>query len=136
MTKSRSLQEWSHQRPQEAAEAAVSLRRGHQLPQGPREEAKAFSTDREKAAEADCLFATLLAALPAALRQRDTDGVIAQLERLHLQPLAAQTVEHMLCEYRKILAPGGRTRGGSRTTAADYAALWAAAAPLYARRAA
>ena len=102
----------------------------------PREEAKAFSTDREKAAEADCLFATLLAALPAALRQRDTDGVIAQLERLHLQPLAAQTVEHMLCEYRKILAPGGRTRGGSRTTAADYAALWAAAAPLYARRAA
>ena len=102
----------------------------------PREEAKAFSTDRKKAAEADCLFATLLAALPAALRQRDTDGVIAQLERLHLQPLAAQTVEHMLCEYRKILAPGGRTRGGSRTTAADYAALWAAAAPLYARRAA
>ena len=97
-------------------------------------QARAFSTTRAQAKEADALFAQLCAQLPAALREREGDGIVDRLAAHHLQPLVAQTVEHMLCEFRKMIVCERRDKGGSRTTDAEYAALWRAAAPVYGQR--
>ncbi len=48
-------------------------------------------------------------ALPAALAAVDQHGVVQRLARLHLLPTCAQCVEHMLCEWRKMCLPEGRT---------------------------
>ncbi len=81
---------------------------------------------------ADVLFDDLLKALPAALRARDEHGIIEALERLGLCPLAAQNVEHMLCEFRKLLLPGGRPQRGEPFE--GYRELWEAIAPVLLRR--
>jgi hypothetical protein len=96
--------------------------------------AKEFSEGKTKARlrEANELFAELLAQLPAAVEQRDEDRIMERLS--HVQPLVAQTVEHMLCEFRKIMVPEGRDKGGSRTSDEEYAALWRAAARVYGQR--
>ena len=80
----------------------------------------------------DVLFDDLLKALPAALRARDEHGIIEALERLGLCPLAAQNVEHMLCEFRKLLLPGGRPQRGEPFE--GYRELWEAIAPVLLRR--
>ena len=95
--------------------------------------AREFSTTRSKFKEADALFAKLCSQLPAALQQRDEDGIVYRLSAHHLQPLVAQTIEHLLCEFRKVLVPENRERGGSKTTDAEYQSLWQSAEPVYAR---
>ena len=56
------------------------------------------------------------------------------MARLHLLPTSAQCVEHMLCEWRKMCLPEGRTARGEPFE--DYKELWLAVAPTLARRAA
>ena len=82
----------------------------------------------------DKLFLALLEALPAALAAVDQHGVVQRLARLHLLPTCAQCVEHMLCEWRKMCLPEGRTARGDPFE--DYKELWLAVAPVLARRAA
>ena len=77
------------------------------------------------------VFDRLLRALPAALQARDRHGVIAQLEQLGLRPLAAQNVEHMLCEFRKLMLPGKRPPRGEAFE--GYRELWEAVAPVFQR---
>ena len=57
---------------------------------------------------ADFVFDQLLRALPDGLKARDRHGIVAKLEQLGLCPLAAQNVEHMLCEFRKLVLVAGR----------------------------
>ena len=60
----------------------------------------------------DYQFHDLLQRLPSALEARDRHEIISKLEQLGLHPLAAQSVEHMLCEFRKMQLPEStRTRG-------------------------
>ena len=80
----------------------------------------------------DKLFLALLEALPAALAAVDQHGVVQRLARLHLLPTCAQCVEHMLCEWRKMCLPEGRTARGEPFP--GYRALWEAVAPILARR--
>ena len=82
---------------------------------------------------ADFMFDKLLRALPGAFQARDRDGIIETLEELGLCPLAAQSVEHMLCEFRKLCLPEGRPTSGERYE--GYAELWREVAPVLARRA-
>ena len=56
------------------------------------------------------------------------------MARLHLLPTSAQCVEHMLCEWRKMCLPEGRTARGDPFP--GYKELWEAVAPILARRAA
>ena len=93
--------------------------------------AREFSTKRARAREADALFEQLRQELPAAVRRLDDDRVMQRLHAYHLMPLAGQTLEHMLCETRKIMVPEGRERGGPRTTQDEYQALWQDAGHLY-----
>ena len=95
--------------------------------------AREFSTTRSKFKEADALFAQLCSQLPAALQQRDEDGIVDRLSANHLQPLVAQTIEHLLCEFRKVLVPENCQCGGSKTTDEEYQSLWQSAEPAYAR---
>ena len=83
----------------------------------------------EKAANVK--FHELLVALPGALRTRDRHGIIENLEQLGLCPLAAQNVEHMLCEFRKLVLPEGRPRRGEAFK--GYRELWEAVAPVFQR---
>ena len=82
---------------------------------------------------ADVTFHELLQALPDALAARDRHGIIAKLSEMGLQPLAAQSVEHMLCEFRKMMLPGRRDPRGEPYQ--DYQALWESVAPVIKRRA-
>ena len=79
------------------------------------------------------VFDRLLRALPEELKKRDRHGIVAKLEQLGLCPLAAQNVEHMLCEYRKMALPSQRAHRGEQYAA--YAKLWTECAPMLARRA-
>ena len=98
-----------------------------------RGQAKAFSTTRARFGEADALFAQLCAGITEAVRVRDTDDVVGRLQSHGLLPFVAQTLEHLLCEFRKMLAPEGRERDASRTPDAEYVELWQAAHPAYER---
>ena len=80
------------------------------------------------------IFLALVEALPSALAAVDQHGVVERLARLHLLPTSAQCVEHMLCEWRKMCLPDGRTARGDPFE--DYKELWLAVAPVLARRAA
>ena len=82
---------------------------------------------------ADFTLDKLLRALPGAFHAMDRDGIIETLEELGLCPLAAQSVEHMLCEFRKLCLPEGRPASGGRYE--GYAELWREVAPILARRA-
>ena len=77
---------------------------------------------------ADVMFDKLLRALPGAFQARDRDGIIGALEELGLCPLAAQSVEHMLCEFRKLCLPQGRPTSGKRYE--GYADLRREVAPI------
>ena len=81
----------------------------------------------------DKLFLALLEALPAALAAVDQHGVVERLARFHLLPTCAQCVEHMLCEWRKMCLPEGRTARGDPFP--GYKELWSAVATILARRA-
>ena len=81
----------------------------------------------------DKCFLALVEALPTALAAVDQHGVVERLTRLHLLPTSAQCVEHMLCEWRKMCLPEGRTARGDPSP--GYRELWKAVAPILARRA-
>jgi len=86
--------------------------------------ARAFARDKKRGEEADSIFARLMVELPEAVRKMDTDSILARLEDRGLFPLIAQTVEHMLCEFRKCMAPEGRHRGGRITSEVEYRNCW------------
>ena len=98
-----------------------------------------FSASQARAAAADgCpavdpLFAKLVEALPAAIAEKDGHGIIERLSALNVAPLCSQNVEHMLCEWRKMVLPNGRPASGERYD--GYAELWREVAPILARRA-
>ena len=98
------------------------------------EEARTIVGTSPCKAGVDKLFLALLEALPAALAAVDQHGVVERLARLHLLPTCAQCVEHMLCEWRKMCLPEGRTARGKPFE--DLQELWLAVAPTLARRAA
>ena len=79
------------------------------------------------------LFKKLLKELPAALETRDKHGVVEKLKKAHLFPLTAQTVEHLLCEYRKVTFPEDRKAVPLRTKTADedWRKLYYNALPVY-----
>ncbi len=77
-------------------------------------------------------FHDLLQRLPSALAARDRHGIVSTLEELGLHPLAAQSVEHMLCEFRKMKLPDGRRARGEPFD--GYAALWKTVARVIASR--
>ena len=66
------------------------------------------------------------------MRARDRHGIIENLEQLGLCPLVAQSVEQMLCEFRKLVLPEGRPH--RRQPYEDYAELWRQVQPILARR--
>ena len=76
----------------------------------------------------DPLFKILIEELPGALQTGDPLGVMGRLEKSGIMPLCAQNVEHMLCEYRKIILPLGRP--ARRAPFDGYQSLWVAVAPL------
>ena len=75
----------------------------------------------------DPLFAELVDALPAAVASKDEHGIVERLESLGLLPLCAQNVEHMLCEWRKMVLPGRRASGGRYD---GYGELWRDVQPI------
>ena len=59
----------------------------------------------------------------------DRHGIVAKLEQLGLRPLAAQNVEHMPCEFRKLVLPEGRPRRGQAFE--GHRELWGTVAPVF-----
>ena len=80
------------------------------------EQARAVVGKSPFKAGVDKLFLALLEALPSALAAVDQHGVVERLARLHLLPTCAQCVEHMLCDWRKMCLPEGRTARGDPFT--------------------
>jgi hypothetical protein len=111
------------------AELGLWLLLGH-----PAEQARARVGTSPFKADVDMFFLALVEALPAALAAVDQHRLVERLARLHLLPTCAQCVEHMLCEWRKMCLPEGRTARGDPFE--DYKELWLAVAPVLARRAA
>ena len=89
------------------AELGLWLLLGHQAAQ-----ARAMVGTSLFKAGVDKIFLALVEALPSALAAVDQHGVVERLARLHLLPTSAQCVEHMLCEWRKMCLPEGRTARG------------------------
>ena len=105
------------------AELGLWLLLGH-----PAEQARARVGTSPFKADVDKFFLALVEALPAALAAVDQHRVVERLARLHLLPTCAQCVEHMLCEWRKMCLPEGRTARGDPFE--DYKELWLAVAPI------
>jgi hypothetical protein len=105
-------------------------------------EAHAAALSRESRAEVGAAIsrvfrALVVSLLPNALRTtgRGRD-IVETLDAMGLAPLAAVTVEHMLCEFRKVNARSARisTNPKQRTPSHVYEALWRRVHPLYAAR--
>ena len=111
------------------AELGLWLLLGH-----PTEQARAMVDTSPFKAGVDKIFLALVENLPSALAAVDQHGVVERLAHLHLLPTSAQCVEHMLCEWRKMCLPKGRTARGDPFP--GYRVLWEAVAPILARRAA
>ena len=111
------------------AELGLWLPLGH-----PAAQARAMVGTSPFKAGVDKIFLALVEALPSALAAVDQHGVVERLAHLHLLPTSAQCVEHMLCEWRKMCLPEGRTARGEPFP--GYKELWMAVAPILARRAA
>ena len=111
------------------AELGLWLLLGH-----PTAQARAMVGKSRFKAGVDKIFLALVEALPAALASVDQHGAVERLASLHLLPTCAQCVEHMLCEWRKMCLPEGRTARGDPFP--GYRALWEAVAPILVRRAA
>ena len=96
------------------------------------EQARAVVGAAEFTQGVDPIFRRLVSVLPDAVATADEHGIVEKLNRLHLMPMCAQNIEHFLCEFRKMVLPGKRRRGGRYD---GYAALWREVAPILARRA-
>ena len=97
-------------------------------------QARAAVLDSKTDPGVDPLFAALIDALPAAIAEKDRHGIVDCLAGMHLAPLCAQNIEHMLCEWRKMVLPDGRRARGAPSE--SYADLWQEAAPILGRRSA
>ena len=84
--------------------------------------ARAATKDSWTTPAVDPIFEALIRTLPAAIAATDVHGVIRQLTDMSIAPLCAQNVEHMLCEFRKMLLPDGRASSCARYE--GYAELW------------
>ena len=100
----------------------------------PPEQARAAAKDSWNTSAVDPLFKALIDAMPAAIADEDIHGIVGLLDDMHLAPLCAQNIEHMLCEFRKMMIPEGRTVSGERYE--GYADLWQQCEAILARRAA
>ena len=98
----------------------------------PVEMARAATKDSWNKPAVDPLFKALTDALPAAIADEDIHGIVGRLDEMHLAPLCAQNIEHMLCEFRKMLLPEGRTSNSVRYD--GYAELWQQCEAILARR--
>ena len=98
----------------------------------PAGQAQAAAADGWNDPAVDPLFAKLVEVLPAAIAEKDRHGIIERLSALNVAPLCSQNVEHMLCEWRKMVLPNGRPASGERYE--GYAELWREVAPILARR--
>lgn len=78
----------------------------------------------------DPLYAALVDAFPHALRIQDCHHISESLEALNLRPHSAQSLEHMLCEWRKMVVSARRSATSVRYE--DYAELWKVVAPIVA----
>ena len=96
------------------------------------DQARAAAADGWTNPAVDPLFAKLVEVVPAAIAEKDGHGIIERLSALNVAPLCAQNVEHMLCEWRKMVLPSGRAASGGRY--GEYADLWRDVAPILARR--
>ena len=86
-----------------------------------------------KPGETRALFANLLRHLPGELRKLDKTCVLYLAEEHFLWPFAARTVQHMLCEARKVWAPEGRPARHVATPDDVYRQLWLDAVAAYRR---
>ena len=93
--------------------------------------ARAATKDSWTTPAVDPLFEALIIALPTAIAATDVHGVIRQLTDMSIAPLCAQNVEHMLCEFRKMLLPDGRASSSARYE--GYAELWRQCEPMLAK---
>jgi len=100
----------------------------------PPEQAREAAKDSWNKPAVDPLFAALIRALPAAIADEDIHGIVKQLTEMNIAPLCSQNVEHMLCEFRKMMIPEGRAASGERYE--GYADLWKQCEAILARRAA
>ena len=95
----------------------------------PVEIARAAAKDSWNKPAVDPLFKDLIDALPAAIADVDIHGIVQLLDEMHLAPLCAQNIEHMLCEFRKMILPEKRSASGQRYD--GYAELWQQCEPIF-----
>ncbi len=72
--------------------------------------------------------------MPAALEKQDKHSLVTKLEKVHLLPLVTQTVEHLLCEYRKLVDREKSGELGTEETQSpdeEFRRLFAEAWPVY-----
>ena len=96
------------------------------------------SLNKKRAAQVRCLFRCLLEQLPGAIKKLRHCDLLKKLESMHLCPFAAVTVEHMLCEFRKVNQKRVVNDEGTpklRTPSQEFQALWQIVQPIYAQRA-
>ena len=98
------------------------------------QDAKKFATKHSfhHAQEVDKHYTELLRQLWPLLAQHDEGHVLDFLISAHVRPTENWTVQHCLCEYRKLKVPRGRPYGVSHTHNDDYLLYWHQAAPIYA----
>ena len=98
----------------------------------PVEMARAATKDSWTNPAVDPLFEVLIGALPQAVAAKDVHDVIRQLTDMSIAPLCAQNIEHMLCEFRKMILPEKRSASGQRYE--GYAARWQQCEPIFKMR--
>eukprot|EP00929_Paragymnodinium_shiwhaense_P102699 TRINITY_DN65913_c0_g1_i1.p1 TRINITY_DN65913_c0_g1~~TRINITY_DN65913_c0_g1_i1.p1 ORF type:complete len:502 (+),score=72.99 TRINITY_DN65913_c0_g1_i1:67-1572(+) len=79
----------------------------------------------------DADFQELLAIVADEINRQDHDDIVARLERLGLMPLKGQTMEHMLCEARKVLSKNKGQKYKRKTGRGDFFRLWSAVRKEY-----
>ena len=127
-----SLYDWM-KRKQQIGDIGAFAELGLWLLEGmPAGQARAAAADGWNDPSVDPLFAKLVEVLPAAIAEKDRHGIIERLSALNVAPLCSQNVEHMLCEWRKMVLPNGRPASGERYE--GYAELWREVAPILARK--
>ena len=100
------------------------------------EDAKIIAANPKSKKKSKEIFVSLLQMLPAALKLCEYGNeLLKTLESLHLSPLAAVTIEHMLCEYRKISSLRSifkiQNNEWQRTDVNYYRELWQKVKPIY-----
>ena len=93
-----------------------------------REEASRLATSTNEEA-CHATFESLLTILPGVLAKMDEHGLLRKLEELNIEPLCAQNIEHLLCEFQKMLSSGA-TKAKRGREYEEYAELWLRVKPI------